>query len=133
MNKVRYNAYLLIHTPEAPCIEEDGMDDPQTIPPENIQTPSGSIGSVRPSDNNPLNIPATSLPKEVVVDLTTDDSPEPKTVVELIPQTENVATYEVYYKPEGSTEWVPITNDENDEPNVRFLYDAFTEPIFSSR
>lgn len=123
---------MCITSSEGPCEIEDGMDNPQIIPEENIQVPEGSTGSVRPSENDPLTISADEPNKEIVVDLTSDGYPEAPSLGELIPETENVDTFEVYYVPEGSTTPVPLDLDGDGQPDVRFNATSFHKTTLCS-
>ena len=102
------------------------MENPQIIPEENIETPDGSTGSLRPGDDEgPLVIPApgTEPEPEVVIQLTSDDYPEPPTLGDITPgDTDNVETFTVFYKPPGSTEYVPIDEDEDGNADVRSMF-----------
>ena len=102
-----------------PCTQTDGMEDPQIIPDDNISTPPGSTGSPRPGDDDPLTIPPEEPNKEVTVDLTSDDYPEAPELGDLTPtHTDNVDTFQILIKPEGSTTFVPLDLDEDGVPDV---------------
>ena len=108
-----------LYSAARPCTQTNGMEDPQIIPDDNITTPPGSTGSVRPGDDNPLTIPPEEPNKEVTVDLTSDDYPEAPELGDFTPtNTDNVATFQIFIKPEGSTEFVPLDLDEDGVPDV---------------
>lgn len=98
------------------------MGDDTVIPDENIDSPDGSTGSLRPDDEEgPLVIPSTgpgSQP-EVIIDLTSDDYPEAPELGDLTPKdTKNIDTFNVYYRPADSTVFVPIDEDGDGIPDV---------------
>lgn len=108
---------------KGPCTDTTGMDNPQIIPDENIQTPADSTGSLRPGDEaGPLTIPAPGPggpAPEVIIDLTSDDYPEAPELGDLTaPETTNVEKFTVFIKPTEGTSYVPLDVDEDGEPDV---------------
>lgn len=99
------------------------MEDPQVIPDENIQAPTGSTGSLRPDNGDgPLTIPApgpAGPAPELIVDLTSDDYPEAPELGDFtLPTADNVDTFVVYIKPSGGTAFVPLDIDGDGTPDV---------------
>lgn len=108
---------------KGPCTQTDGMKDPQVLPDENIQTPAGSTGSLRPDDvSGPLTIPAPGADgpvPEVIIDLTSDDYPEAPELGDLtLPDGDNIDTFTVFIKPTDGTTYVPLDIDEDGTPDV---------------
>ncbi len=108
------------------CTQTDGMEDPQIIPDDNIDTPTGSTGSLRPDDEEgPLVIPPPGPGGEnpqITIDLTSDKYPEAPNIGDLTPDdTENIDTITIFYKPPGSTTFVPLDTDGNGIPNVSII------------
>ena len=99
------------------------MSDPSIIPDENIITPENSEGSIRPfGEDGPLTIPSEVDEPKVTIELTSEDYPEAPSLGSVRPvDTENIDTYEVYYKTPGSDTWESLDKDNDGEPDVRFL------------
>ena len=106
-----------------PCTDTDGMENPLIITDENINTPEGSEGSLRPGDDEgPLEIPppGTGPEPEVIIELTNENYPEPPLLGDITPlDTDNIESFTVYYKPPGSTVYEPVDDDEDGIPDVR--------------
>lgn len=115
------------------CDSESGMNDPDKVPEDKISTPDGSTGNPVDSDN-PLEIPGGSTDTDIELEFGSDRYPDETPVVDkIVPtNTDNVATVQYWYKPEGSDEWKPVVDtDEDDQPDVRSnLGTVCTHPIF---
>ena len=98
------------------------MDNPAIIPDESITTPSGSTGSVRPGDEDPLTIPSDQPDKTITIDLINDkykDAPESIQIgVLTVTYSDNVGTFSIFIQPEGSTGFVPLDLNEDGIPDV---------------
>ena len=124
---------LCLFPAAGPCIEVDGMQDPQIIPDENIQTPSGSTGSLREGDDSgPLTITAPGIGSpapEVIVDLTSDDYPEAPELGDLtLPTSTNVEKFTVYIQPTEGAQFEPLDIDEDNLPDVSLRTNILVNP-----
>ena len=102
------------------------MDDGQRIPEDAIVKPPGSTGDVG-DPNDPLVIPGGTTDPTIELQLGGSDRyPDSPEVVDrvVVTSSDNVQTYQVFYKPPGSSSYVPLDLDGDGVADVRshFVY-----------
>jgi len=95
------------------------MDDPQKIPPEDIERPTSTVGSPVDRDD-PLVGPKGEEEVVVILDLGgsekyPDDTPFVEKVEPIDDSLENIESVEVFYQEDESGPWIPVTDGVRDE------------------